>query len=89
MVERYIRRYFQEQELLAYEMGYRWKTNQNVYVDITGFFNRYDNLRSTEYQNPAFETEPSPPHLLIPGIFDNKLYGETYRAIYTQLRWQF
>jgi len=57
------------QELKSYEIGYRTKVNEKLLFDITGFYNDYDHLYSTEYNPTALSKK-----------FDNKLYGETYGA---------
>ncbi len=36
---------FSSEKLLAYEIGYRHQFNQNLLIDIAGFFNDYSNLR--------------------------------------------
>jgi iron complex outermembrane receptor protein len=39
---------FKPEEVVAYEAGYRVRPHPRVALDIAGFTNRYDNLRSTE-----------------------------------------
>ncbi|MDD5458222.1 MAG: TonB-dependent receptor [Phycisphaerae bacterium] len=55
------------QEVKSYELGYRLKPADNLYFDITGFYNEYDHLFALE-NNPTVFTK----------IYDNKMYGETY-----------
>ena len=57
------------QKLNAYELGYRVKPQENILLDITGFYNEYDRLYSLE-NNPTALTK----------IYDNRIYGETYGA---------
>ena len=38
---------FKSEELLAYEIGYRLHTFERFTLDITGFYNQYDNIRGT------------------------------------------
>ncbi len=66
------------EDLLAYELGFRNQLTQSLSLDVTGFYNTYDNLITVEPGVPVFETEPSPPHLLIPSNLDNLMHGETY-----------
>ena len=44
------------------------------------FYNTYDHLRTSEPGAPFFEASPPPPHLVIPQIFANNLFGSTYGA---------
>jgi len=69
---------FDSEKLLAYELGYRILATDELSVDIATFYNDYDNLRTFEPGTPFLETSPSPPHLVIPTIGDNKMDGETY-----------
>ena len=39
---------FESEELLAYELGYRLNTFERFTLDITGFYNQYDNVRGTQ-----------------------------------------
>jgi iron complex outermembrane receptor protein len=47
-------------------------------LDSTVFYNRYRDLESTERGAMVLETTPAPPHLLIPILYGNGLYGETH-----------
>lgn len=64
--------------LRAYEFGYRAQAHDRLSLDIATFYNVYDSLRSSEPGLPFFETDPLPPHLVIPLRFNNLLRGETY-----------
>jgi len=63
------------EELLAYELGYRFLGKQ-FSADLSFFYNEYDNLRSVEQGAPRAAVLPL--RAEIPLILDNKLYGETY-----------
>jgi iron complex outermembrane receptor protein len=39
---------FQSEELIAYELGYRIKPAEQFSIDLAGYYNDYDNLRSIE-----------------------------------------
>jgi iron complex outermembrane receptor protein len=57
---------FESETLIAYELGYRIKPWHTVSIDLAGYYNEYDNLRSIEPLGPsAF-------------VFKNKLVGNTY-----------
>ena len=62
---------FLSEDLIAYEIGYRCQPVKQFTVDISGFYNNYDNLRSLEPLTPA---PIGPTHAA------NKLFGETYGA---------
>jgi iron complex outermembrane receptor protein len=69
---------FKSEVVLAYELGYRLRPLDRLSVDIAVFFNDYDNLRTVEPGAPFVETDPAPPHVVVPAIFDNKMHGESY-----------
>ena len=55
--------------LIAYELGYRVQPINQLKLDLTGFYNDYDDLRTLE---------PLVPGPVSPTIVENKLFGETY-----------
>ncbi|UCF90633.1 MAG: TonB-dependent receptor [Desulfobacterales bacterium] len=57
---------FESEELIAYEAGYRFRPIDRLSVDIAGFYNDYDNLRTIEPIGPFTFAA------------DNKMEGETY-----------
>ena len=63
---------------LAYEAGYRNQLTSTLSVDLTAFYTRYTDLRTTELGTPSLETNPAPAHLLLPFNATNKLRAETY-----------
>ena len=67
-------------DLLAYEAGYRIEAGSRTYIDVTAFYNVYDDLRTSEAGSPVFEATPGPPHLVLPIQFQNLGYGATYGA---------
>ncbi len=71
---------FRSEELMAYELGYRWQPESNLSFDLAAFYNHYNRLRTTEPNTAAayFENDPLPPHVVIPVLIDNKMQGETY-----------
>ena len=64
---------FDSEELLACELGYRWRPIARVSLDVTAFYHDYDHLRSLE---PG-AVLPGPP-LTVTATAGNKLHGETY-----------
>jgi iron complex outermembrane receptor protein len=71
---------FNSEELIAYEVGYRWQPEPRISIDVAAFYNQYDNLRTVEPDpNGAYpESDPMPPHTVIPAYIDNKMEGTTY-----------
>ena len=64
---------YESEELIAYEIGYRY-LNKNFSLDLTAFYNDYDELRTYELVGFDFNT---PPYLHLTRINDNKMYGHT------------
>jgi iron complex outermembrane receptor protein len=59
----------ESEKLIAYELGYRVQPINQLKVDLTGFYNDYDDLRTLE---------PVLPGPVSPSTVENKLFGETY-----------
>ena len=59
----------ESEKLIAYELGYRVQPIDQLKLDLTGFYNDYDDLRTLE---------PLVPGPVSPTIVENKLFGETY-----------
>jgi iron complex outermembrane recepter protein len=68
------------ENLIAYELGYRYQPTRKISFDWTTFYNHYSDLRSEENLAPFLETVPGPAHLVIPAMYDNKLYGKSFGA---------
>jgi iron complex outermembrane receptor protein len=60
------------EELIAYELGYRFNPTNNLLIDASLFYNDYDQLRSTE---ASFQPFPVPTIL---NKLENKMFGSTY-----------
>jgi iron complex outermembrane recepter protein len=69
---------FKNEGLTAYEMGYRTTVRKNLSIDIAAYYNDYDHLESTEPGTPFPEATPLPPHLVLPLMYENLLFGETH-----------
>ena len=70
--------HFRSEDLNGYEFGYRQLVRTNVYVDISAFHNHYGDLFSEDITGaPYVETNPGPPHYLLPAEFGNGLVGTT------------
>jgi iron complex outermembrane receptor protein len=70
--------------LMAYEMGYRVKPADNLWLDAAIFFNEYDKLIVSNNADPYLSEMPSSrqtpyaPHNIIPSIYQNSMEGEVY-----------
>jgi len=69
---------FGNQQEKAVEVGYRTNVSNNLSIDATAFFNRYDHMLSVEPDAAYLEASPAPPHIVIPSHFGNLLYAETH-----------
>ena len=78
---------FRSEDVLAYELGYRLSLSERISFDLASFYNRYQNLRTSEQGTPFFETAPPPQHLVIPISFANKAHGRTY-GTEISINWQ-
>ena len=72
-------RSFVSEELIAFELGYRTQPRENFWVDIATFYHLYDDLRTiTPAGDPFLETDPLPPHLVVPFSATNSMEGEAW-----------
>ena len=75
------------EQVTAFEMGYRTSLTSRFSLDSTVFYNRYRDLVSVEPGATRIETNPAPIHLLIPSSFGNGLFGEA-QGIETFAKWR-
>ncbi|HTT08653.1 MAG TPA: TonB-dependent receptor [Gammaproteobacteria bacterium] len=59
---------FASETVIAYELGYRAQLGSKVNASVSGFYNDYDNIRSTSLT----------PVTVFPLFFENNLKGDTY-----------
>ncbi len=64
------------EKVLAYELGYRCRPTDRLSVDLAGFFNRYDDVRT--FEGGFSEAVNMGSYILVPFTADNKMHGETY-----------
>ncbi len=69
---------FQDERLIAYELGYRTAVSNRLSIDLAAYFNNYDNLQTTEPGAPFAESTPAPAHVVFPLTYENLMYGETH-----------
>ena len=70
---------FGSEELTAYELGYRWQMTDDICLDISTFYNDYDDLRDLPAGTPFVEMDPMP-RMIIPVYFTNGVEGQSYGA---------
>lgn len=68
---------FRSEELYAYELGYRIEPAKELSFDLAGFYNVYHDLNAPVMGTPFFVGAPVP-HVVIPELTFNSLYGVTY-----------
>jgi iron complex outermembrane receptor protein len=71
---------FVSEDVLAYQAGYRFHPADTFHVDLATFYSQYRNLRTIEPGVPFLETDPSPPHVVIPATVANNMDGVAYGA---------
>ncbi|MEO8430839.1 MAG: TonB-dependent receptor [Acidobacteriota bacterium] len=69
-----------QQEVVAYEAGYRIQATPSLSLDLAAFYNRYDELIAPVAGAPLFEPSPEPAHLVLPLRFENSGTGDTRGA---------
>jgi len=71
---------FESEELISYEAGFRWQPAKRLSLDLSVFYNDYDNLRTTDRAASFFEFTPDATLLVIPQVISNNMEGNTYGA---------
>lgn len=73
--------------LIAYEAGYRTTAVKQLSIDITAYYNNYNNQDTSEPSTPFIQDTPPPPHIIRPITFENLMHGET-AGIEIAVNWQ-
>lgn len=76
-----------DEELDAYEVGYRIEPAQRLSFDVAGFYNEYRDLTALVANPTVFEPVPAPPHLLSSTTWQNSQTARTYGAE-VSVQWQ-
>jgi iron complex outermembrane receptor protein len=66
------------ENVVAYELGSRWKPSHNLSFDLDSFYNHYTNRHTGEPGTPFFEDSPAPRHLVVPSYTASNISGETH-----------
>jgi len=65
------------EQLIGYEAGYRQEFGRKFYLDVTAFYNSYDNLQGYGAPFAAAANTPPPPHLFFVLPYGNVIEGHT------------
>lgn len=80
---------FESEQVISYELGYRTTMINNVSVDLTAFYNVYDNLRSVKFNSSEFN--PTTGTVDFVYSFTNnakaKIYGIEIATVWQMLDW--
>ncbi len=68
---------FQTETLRSAEAGYRWRPAEPLSLDLAGFLNHYDRIRTGSIGTPFIETDPPPLHAVVPVNLENDQHGQT------------
>ena len=63
--------------LIAYEAGYRWRPAATLGLDLSLFYNDYEELRTMELGEPELATSPYP-RWIVPVAAENRMDGHTH-----------
>jgi iron complex outermembrane recepter protein len=78
---------FRSENVISYEMGYRTSFSKSVSLDVTGFYNDYNDLRQstrgTPVFNGAFVTQP----VLFTNALEANSYGIEVATVWQMLDW--
>jgi iron complex outermembrane receptor protein len=69
-----------DENVLATEVGYRVQISEGLSLDLTGFYDSYSRIISSEQGSPFVEFAPFPVHLVLPITPGNLLHGEGHGA---------
>jgi iron complex outermembrane receptor protein len=72
--------------LIAYELGARFRIAESVSFDVTGFFNKYGDLRGSRVGAPAFSPTPTP-NVVVALTVDELVDADTH-GVEAVLDWQ-
>lgn len=69
---------YASEKLLAYEIGYRGQFSDQLYVDMTFYYNDYSELRTQEPHDETVEFDGTTVFVKLPFYIDNLADGEGY-----------
>jgi iron complex outermembrane receptor protein len=69
---------YESEDLLAFELGYRVRPTDSVYVDVAAFFNDYSDVTTIEQAGAPFLVMTPIPHVVVPMEFANEAEAESF-----------
>ena len=69
---------FDSEKLTAFELGFRVRPIESLFMDFATFYNVYDDVKSTKRGTPHVDTIVGRPFMVVPAIIINGLEGESY-----------
>lgn len=78
---------FQDERLIAYEAGYRTMVSRHLSIDLTAYYNDWDNAQTTEPSSAFFEPAPPPAHQVQTLTYKNLMYGEGH-GVEIEAKWK-
>ncbi|BAO44101.1 TonB-dependent receptor plug domain-containing protein [Thiolapillus brandeum] len=70
-------REMESETLVAYEAGYRWQPAKRLGMDLSLFYNDYEELRTLELGSPTLDPQPFP-RWIVPTTAENRMQGHSY-----------
>jgi iron complex outermembrane receptor protein len=67
-----------DENLIAYEAGYRSTFSSHLSVDLAAYYNNYSDQETTEPDGSFIENTPAPPHIVMAQTYMNLMHGETH-----------
>ena len=67
-----------DENLNAYELGYRRELSHHLSIDTSLYYNAYSNQQTQEPLEPFMGNAPSPAHLVVPFTYRNLMHGESH-----------
>lgn len=66
-----------DETMLDFEAGYRAQVTPTIFIDLTSFYDHYEDLQTTEPGQPFLSANPVP-HLVVPVFYANEMHGTGY-----------
>lgn len=70
--------HFKNEDLVAYEAGYRTTVSNLFSIDFAAYYSQYTHQQTIEPSTSFFETTPLPAHFVLPTTYQNLMYGEAH-----------
>jgi iron complex outermembrane receptor protein len=58
-----------------FEAGYRLQAARHLSIDLATFYSKYNDVQTLIAGAPFFQTDPPPPHVVVPLYFSNQMHG--------------